>query len=97
MKDKLKYISNNMKSLRNRMGYTQDDMSKLLDISRKTYCDYEVNPQKVKVQVFQQISDILKCKLSDFFVEYIVTNSNKKKKYKNKRSEKNDRYRNIRR
>lgn len=76
MKDKLKYISNNMKSLRNRVGFTQDKMAKLLEISRVTYCDYEVNPQKVKIETFQQIADILKCKLSDFFVEYDVTESN---------------------
>lgn len=78
MKNKLKYISNNMKSLRNRVGYTQDKMAELLNISRVTYCDYEVNPQKVKIEIFQQIADILKCKLSDFFVEYNVTNSNYK-------------------
>ncbi len=76
MKDKLKYISNNMKSLRNRVGLTQDKMAELMEISRVTYCDYEVNPQKVKIETFQQIANILECKLSDFFVEYNVTNSN---------------------
>lgn len=76
MKDKLKYISNNLKSYRVRAGYTQDKMSELMGISRITYCDYEVNPQKVRVETLQTISDILKCKLSDFFVENGVTLSN---------------------
>lgn len=78
MKDKLKYVSNNLKSYRIRAGYTQDKMAELLGISRVTYCDYEVNPQKVKVETLQQIADVLKCKLSDFFVEYNVTKSNNK-------------------
>ncbi len=77
MKEKLKYVSNNMKSLRARMGYSQDKMANLLGITRVTYCDYEVNPQKVKVETFQQIADILKCNLADFFMEIDVTNSNK--------------------
>lgn len=76
MKEKLKYVSNNMKSYRARAGFSQDKMADLLGISRVTYCDYEVNPQKVKIETFQQIADILKCELSDFFIEFDVTKSN---------------------
>ena len=78
MKEKLKYISNNLKSCRIRMGYTQEEVAEMLGIARVTYCDYEVNPQKVKVETLQQIADILKCNLSDFFIEINVTNSNEK-------------------
>ena len=78
MKEKLKYISNNLKSYRIRMGYTQEEMAEMLGIARVTYCDYEVNPQKVKVETLQQIADILKCNLSDFFIEINVTDSNEK-------------------
>lgn len=74
MKDKLKYITNNMKSYRVRAGYSQDEMADLLGVSRATYCDYEVNPQKVKIETYNKISDILKCDLIDFFVEHDVTN-----------------------
>lgn len=76
MKEKLKYISNNLKSYRVRAGYTQEDIAELLGITRNTYCDYEVNPQKVKVETLQTIADKLNCKLSDFFVESNVTKSN---------------------
>jgi len=76
VKEKLKYVSNNIKSYRVRLGLTQDNLADLLGVSRITYCDYEVNPQKVKVETLQQIADILKCNLSDFFVENNVTNSN---------------------
>ena len=75
MKDKLRYVSNNIKSYRMRAGYTQDKMADLLGVARVTYCDYEVNPQRVKIETFQQIADILKCKLSDFFIEFYVTKS----------------------
>ena len=67
MKEKLQYISNNLKSYRMRLGYTQEKMAQILDISRNTYCDYEVNPQKLKIETLQDIADILQCKLSDFF------------------------------
>lgn len=76
MQDKLKYISNNLKSCRVRMGLSQEEMANLIGVSRATYCDWEVNPQRVKVETYQQISEILKCKLSDFFVEPNVTKSN---------------------
>lgn len=77
MKEKLKYVSNNIKSYRVRAGYTQDKISELLGIARVTYCDYEVNPQKVKVETLQQIADVLNCKLANFFAETNVTDSNK--------------------
>lgn len=76
MKDKLKYVSNNLRSYRARAGYSQEQLAEILRVSRTTYCDYEVNPQKVKVETLQQIADILNCKLADFFVEINVTNSN---------------------
>ena len=75
MKEKLKYVSNNMKSYRARLGYSQEDMAEFLGITRATYCDYEVNPQKVKIEVFENMSNILGCTLADFFKETNVTNS----------------------
>ena len=41
MKEKLQYISSNIKSYRIRLDYTQEKMADLLDISRITYCEYE--------------------------------------------------------
>ena len=76
MKEKLKYITNNMKSLRMKLGYSQEKMAELLAITRVTYCDYEVNPQKVKIETFRKIADILNCNLADFFMENNVTDSN---------------------
>lgn len=77
MKEKLRYITNNMKSYRNRLGYTQEQMADLLNVSRATYCDYETNPQNVRIEVFKKMADILQCDLSDFFIAINVTNSDK--------------------
>ena len=75
-KDQLKYITNNMKSYRVKFGYTQEKMADLLGISRATYCDYEVNPQTVRIETFKKMADILQCELADFFITSNVTESN---------------------
>ena len=75
MKEKLKYVSQNIKSFRVRLGYKQEDVAKMLGVVRETYCDYETNPGQVKVETLTRLSEILNCSLSDFFVETIVTKS----------------------
>ena len=76
MKNKLEYITNNMKSYRNRVGLSQKQTAEKLGISRITYNDYEVNPIKVKIEVFQNLADLFGCEIYDFFVEHNVTKSN---------------------
>ena len=90
MKEKLQYISNNIKSYRIRLGYNQEKMAKILGISRITYCDYEVNPQKLKIETLQDMADILKCNLSDFFVQLDVTESNTKETVQEKTPNENE-------
>lgn len=77
LKLKLNYVTNNMKSLRMRNGLNQEDVANILNVTRVTYCGYETNPQKVPLETFYNLSLIFKCKISDFFVEYNVTNSHK--------------------
>ena len=77
MKEKLEYVSRNIKSYRAKYDYSQENMAKFLSVSRITYNDYETNPQKLKVETLQQIADILKCEIADFFKEIKVTDSNK--------------------
>ena len=76
MKEKLQYISNNIKSIRVRHGLSQQEMANKMGISRITYCDYEVNPQKLKVETLQTIADVLCCDIVDFFREINVAKSN---------------------
>lgn len=78
MNDKLNFITNNMKSLRARVGMSQEDVANYLGISRTSYCDYEVNPSKVKVETFKKLSVLFKCNIADFFIEFNVTNSDTK-------------------
>lgn len=75
MQDKLNIISNNLKSARTKIGLSQKEMAELLGVSRATYCDYEVNPQRVKMETYLKISEILKCNLIDFFIEPNVAKS----------------------
>lgn len=78
MNDKLNFITNNMKSLRARVGMSQEDVANYLGISRASYCDYEVNPSKVKIETLKKLSMLFRCNISDFFVELNVTNSDNK-------------------
>lgn len=82
MDKELLYITNNMKSYRARAGYLQEQVAELLGVSRTTYCDYEVNPQKVKIETFKKLSEIYNCKLSDFFLEAKVTFGDKNQEIK---------------
>lgn len=75
MNEKLAYITNNMKSLRIRSGYSQEETADLLGVSRTTYCDYETNPQKVKIETFKKLSEIFNCELFEFFLNSNVTKS----------------------
>ena len=77
MNDKVYFVASNIRAYRARSGMTQEDVAKKLGVSRVTYNDYEVNPQKLKVETLLQIATALNCKLSDFFVEFNVTERNK--------------------
>lgn len=79
MKEKLKYISKNMKFLRRKNGLVQEEVAHLLGVSRVTYCNYEKNPQRVKIETLQNMADIFECQLVDFFMIGKDTKSDKKK------------------
>lgn len=66
-------IKNNIKSYRVRLGYTQSDMAKKLNISRQKYIKCENNPLNTKLSILVDISHLLKCSVSDFFIPNDVT------------------------
>lgn len=74
--EKLKYISNNIKMYRARLGLSQEEVAKEIGVSRATYCGYEINPQKVNMETLNQIANVLKCNLVDFFIPIDVTDRN---------------------
>ncbi len=48
-------ISNNLKSLRVKKGFTQSDMAEIFGISRAQYSLYEKNPYKIKLGTLLKI------------------------------------------
>ena len=54
-------IGNNLKKLRKIKKLTQDDVAKVLNISRQAYCRYENNQRELPLSAL--------CLLADFFEE----------------------------
>lgn len=64
MKIKNQSISENIRSFREKMGYSQEYMSEKLNISQQTYSLVEKNPEKVNLGRIQEIAKILNVKIS---------------------------------
>lgn len=60
--------SNIIKSIRNKYGYTQDDMAKMLDITRQSYNSLENNPSKASFDKIYEIFRLLNEDITDFLV-----------------------------
>ncbi|MCH5157203.1 MAG: helix-turn-helix transcriptional regulator [Clostridiales bacterium] len=54
-------IGKNLKELRNYKNLTQDDVAKVLNISRQAYCRYENDQRELSLEML--------CKLADFYEE----------------------------
>ncbi len=57
-------ISENIKNIREKKGYSQEYMSEMLQVSQQTYSLTEKNPEKTNLSRIQQIAKILDVKLS---------------------------------
>lgn len=55
-----------IKSIRNKHGYTQDDMAKLLNMTRQNYNKLENNPTKASLDKIYNIFKILGESIDDF-------------------------------
>ncbi len=51
-------ISNIIKAERQKLGYTQQDMAYLLNVSYATYNQYENDPLSMKIRTFIKMCDI---------------------------------------
>lgn len=58
--------SNVIKSIRNKYGYTQDDLAKMLNITRQCYNSLENNPTKASLDKVYEIFKILDEDIDDF-------------------------------
>lgn len=60
-------VSNNLKSARVRNGLLQEDVAKLLGVSRQTIISYENNPENLKLWQFNKLAEIYGCSVNYFF------------------------------
>ncbi len=58
--------SNIIKSIRNKYGLTQDDMAKMLDMTRQNYNKLENNPTKATLNKIYKIFSLLNEDIDDF-------------------------------
>ncbi|MBR2869873.1 MAG: helix-turn-helix transcriptional regulator [Clostridia bacterium] len=54
-------VGNNIKKLRKQKNLTQEDLAKVLNISRQAYCRYENDQREISLDVL--------CALTDFYEE----------------------------
>lgn len=54
-------VGNNIKKLRKQKNLTQEDLAKVLNISRQAYCRYENDQREISLDVL--------CALADFYEE----------------------------
>lgn len=60
-------ISQEIKYSRNRLGLTQQDVAKMLNVSYATYNQYENNPLSMELGKFIRLCEILKNNLLENF------------------------------
>ena len=72
-------LQNNFKSLRVRSGLIQEEVAKMLGISRQQYITYENNPNIIKIDILLKLSKIFKCDINEFFLNINITENLKQK------------------
>jgi putative transcriptional regulator len=60
-------MTNKLETLRIAKNYTQEEMSRLLDISFSQYRNIEKNRSTPSVEIAMKLADVLKCKIEDIF------------------------------
>ena len=73
MRESGKILAANIKAERSRCGLSQEDVSQQLGITRETYISYEKDASKLSSSKLIKLSEILKCNISAFFVNFEST------------------------
>jgi len=60
-------VKNNLKENRAKFGFTQDDISKMLNVSRQTINAIENNKYFPSLELGLKLAKILNCKVDDLF------------------------------
>ena len=66
---KMRTIKDNIKAIRNKLGYTQELVAEVLDIARSTYAEYETADIEIPFDVLEKLSDFFGVELASFFSE----------------------------
>lgn len=61
-------ISQNIKAERARSGFTQDEIAKVLNISRITYRKIENTPTRYSFTKLEALAEAFGCNVTDFFM-----------------------------
>ncbi|MBQ9764058.1 MAG: helix-turn-helix transcriptional regulator [Phascolarctobacterium sp.] len=70
MQDKFKVLGHRVKYLRMDKGISQTKMAELLDLSQTNLSNMEAGRTAITTQNLFKMSEILKCNMADFFVDF---------------------------
>ena len=62
-------ISRNIKSCREKHGKTQEDVARILKISKQTYLTIENNPMSYSINKLNDIAAAIGCNIDEFFLK----------------------------
>ncbi len=65
----MRTIKDNIKAIRNKLGYTQEIVAEVLGIARPTYAEYEASDKEIPFDVLERLSDFFGVELASFFAE----------------------------
>jgi Predicted transcriptional regulators len=71
-------LSNNLRSLRNTYGYTQEDVSIQLNIERQTYNHYENDRRTPALETIIKLADFYQVTIDELICSNIATKMNEK-------------------
>lgn len=70
MKEKFKILGRRLKFIRMKRGISQGDMAEMLGLSQTNLSNMESGKTAVTTQNLFKLSEVFKCKISDFFIDF---------------------------
>ena len=64
-----KQISRNIKSCRQKVGLYQQDVAKIMNITKQTYINIENKPMNYSMNKLIAVSKAIGCNIDDFFIK----------------------------
>lgn len=62
-------VQNNIRTIRKKLGYTQETVASVLGIARTTYTEYETKEMEIPFDILEKLSDFFGVDLASFFAE----------------------------